>query len=305
MLHFQARTASGELINSALREFTFPAGEKHIKVADNRDVEDIEIAVLYADHYMHEDLFALAMWADICHQKNVKQTQIVIPYFPGARADRGEPFGLHIYAKFLMDLHVSEIAIFDPHSEVLEKELKKCNTNSIFTRTKLTFLYPHDLLKLNSAKKLFEEGNYTGIIAPDKGATKRSGAFADAMGLPLYTVDKTRDFETGKLKGFDVSKIPANDGKLLIVDDICDGGGTFLGIAEAIDPIIKLDLYVSHGVFSNRASENLPTKFGRILTTNSYNPKRVLNNPFTHRDNPPYRRIAVVNFLLDSLTGSL
>jgi len=42
-------------------------------------------------------------------------------------------------------------------------------------------------------------------------------------------------------------------GDLLIVDDICDGGGTFTLLAKAIcevKPDCNIDLVVSHGIFS-------------------------------------------------------
>jgi len=74
-------------------------------------------------------------------------------------------------------------------------------------------------------QKLVMPNLYTGIIAPDKGALNRAEALAHAFEVPLYIGGKTRDFETGKLTGFTMESLPEG-GKFLIVDDICDGGGT-------------------------------------------------------------------------------
>jgi ribose-phosphate pyrophosphokinase len=56
---------------------------------------------------------------------------------------------------------------------------------------------------------------------------------------------------------------------VLIVDDICDGGGTFIGIAKALPKDVKKYLYVTHGIFSKGLRE-LTGHFEHIYTTNSY-----------------------------------
>jgi ribose-phosphate pyrophosphokinase len=55
-----------------------------------------------------------------------------------------------------------------------------------------------------------------------------------------------------------------------MVDDICDGGGTFLGLAEELKSknAGKLFLAVSHGIFSKGISK-LSSMFENIFTTDS------------------------------------
>jgi len=55
------------------------------------------------------------------------------------------------------------------------------------------------------------------------------------------------------------------------VDDICDGGGTFLGLATALKEknAGKLSLIVSHGIFS-KGFEELNKSFDTVFTTNSF-----------------------------------
>ena len=92
---------------------------------------------------------------------------------------------------------------------------------------------------------------------------------ADALGLPLLTATKTRDFDTGKLTSFEVPQLPRS-GRVLVVDDICDGGGTFRGLATAAGiGRDRLALWVSHGIFSGAAGE-LTGHFAQIFTTDSH-----------------------------------
>ncbi len=263
MITFKAKTATGEIINSKLTPFSFPAGEAHTKIEERREFEPTEIAIIQPSaSSLHDDLFQLAMWNNSLQFKASKQV-VLLPYMPGARADRGVPFGLEVYADFLTDMTINEIILFDPHSDTTVEALGSSWMD-------ITVL-GSDILAVALPKF------YMGVIAPDKGAENRAKEFADVLGIPVFTVDKTRDFGTGKLLGFKVPELD-RDGRYLIVDDICDGGGTFLGIAKELDlPLDQLDLFVSHGVFSKQDGKNLLGYFGDVFTTNSFDPQRELH----------------------------
>ncbi len=286
MITFKAREATGEIINSALHEFTFPAGEKHIKQTEYRPLQPVEIAIFQPDAAtMHDDLFTLAMWSDnLVPAHPSTKSVLIMPYVPGARADRGLPHGLGIYGGFINELEIDQIIIFDPHSQATPELLKGYEN--------LTVVYSDELFGLKHMTAVLN--GYDGIIAPDKGAVDRATAVADLAGLPVFTATKERNEETGKLSNFKLDGLP-KDRTYLIVDDICDGGGTFLGLAEASGlDYGQLDLFVSHGVFSKEALTNLGQKFGHVFTTNSYNPKRNLNEG---RIYDKFRRFDVIRLL--------
>ena len=114
-----------------------------------------------------------------------------------------------------------------------------------------------------------EADTYSAVLAPDKGAVERASKAAEALGLPLFTAAKTRDFDTGQLTNFEVPELPQS-GRILVVDDICDGGGTFRGLATAAGiGRDRLGLWVSHGIFSGAAGE-LTEHFAEIFTTDSH-----------------------------------
>jgi ribose-phosphate pyrophosphokinase len=305
MITFKAKTESGEIIKSAISDFIFPAGEAHIKVEPKRSIEATEIAIIQpSSDSLHDDLFKLAMWEDYLYTQPDTATVLVIPYFPGARADRispgvEEPFGLGVYSKFIKNMLLDQIIIFDPHSEATEAILTEDGSQNV------TIVESWELFMQPEVKNSII-GAYSGIVAPDKGAVGRAGAVAEALDLPLFTAEKTRDPQTGKLTGFSVD-LPERDedghtAYYLIVDDICDRGGTFLGLAEASGlDWGQIDLFVSHGVFSSDAVKILPEKFESILTTNSYNPKRNLNPLELEEWAVVFTRFDVIHLLLSKV----
>jgi ribose-phosphate pyrophosphokinase len=301
MIQFKAKTTNGEIIKSALSPFTFPAGEVSVKREDRRELENIEIAIVYGSaDSIHKDLFTVAMWSDYLTRESSSSKQVlVIPYVPGARADKDTPHGPTVYAMQLAMTNIDEIIIFDPHSPVIVEALKK------IPATKITTYTPEDLFSEFSTKQVLPK-NFEGVIAPDEGAVDRASQVADALGVPLYRATKKRDPNTGKLSSFEVEELP-DSGHLLIVDDICDGGGTFLGLLSAIPARTgKISLYVSHGVFSGKALDNLYKGFHRIYTTNSYAPDRKLAS-YTYGAKmlddsaTAYKRIDVISMMLKNI----
>lgn len=248
------RNHKGLTINSHLwKPFNFPAGEIHMNWSEEEDI-------LYAlwepnPDVLHDELMELVTFADIQRSLN-KPVHVYSPYFPGARADRGTPFGAGIYSD-MMNLMVKpdSVTVLDPHSPVITSLLQNVRTFPVEEIIRKTFENTH---------------SFTGVIAPDKGAISRATTIAEILNVPLYKAEKVRDFQTGKLTGFKCEPLPNESvSNYLVVDDICDGGGTFMGLAETTKlPKEKLSLWVTHGVFSKNA-DKLPRYFGKIYTTSS------------------------------------
>jgi ribose-phosphate pyrophosphokinase len=251
---FLAKVPSGWQIHSRLEVMHFPAGEVHIKMPENFDEVPIAAYVTGADL---NDYMALAQWADIVHQQGYKATAF-IPYLPGARQDRGMPFGAKVYADFINAAGLDKVVCFDPHSHVMPELVNN-----------LTIINSDHVLKNAVLGRSGIIGGYVGVICPDEGAHERTERVAKTLNLPVFYAKKHRDFQTGKLNGFECEPVP-DEGRLLVVDDICDGGGTFMGLADAIGiDRSRLSLWVSHGVFSGKAGQ-LTEKYGQIYTTDSH-----------------------------------
>ena len=260
---FTTKIGPGYITSPTFESMYFPAGEPHVKVAnENTDKGELtEIAHLTGADA--NELVLLGIWANACHQRGAR-TVALIPYLPGARADRGLPFGAKVYADIINGFEIDQVICFDPHSPVMPSLIDN------LTVVDSAALIRHAIV--GRAYSDIHPQRYTGIIAPDKGAVARAQRVADACHLPLYKAEKHRDEATGQLSGFTCEDLPA-DGKYLIVDDISDGGGTFVGLALATKlPRAQLGLYVSHGVFSGNAAQ-LVAFFADIFTTDSFPPK--------------------------------
>lgn len=236
--------------------FKMPAGEWHIRAVGSH-----EKPLAFVQGASADDLMALCIWADACHRRRQKP-RAFIPYLPGARQDRahdGEALSSKVYAGIINSCHLECVAFLDPHSDVMPALIEQ------------GIAYPSDLLTL-AALPHAESAEYrpiTAILAPDAGARRRAEAVGKLLRAPVHQCLKTRDPFTGRLSGFQVPTLDPS-GNYLLVDDICDGGGTFKAIAQASGvPRDNLSLWVTHGVFSGLAHE-LPQYFRSIYTTNSH-----------------------------------
>lgn len=169
-------------------------------------------------------------------------------YLPYARADRrfqdGDSFGLAVFAKLINALNFTIVYTFDVHSLMA----------GILIRNLINLdpVYAYDQIS-----PIIEDiGPGLVLIAPDKGAESRYDL--QTFKRDSLVASKTRDPKTGALSGFSIPRSIKSYRKGLIIDDICDGGGTFIGLAEEIhriNPKMKLYLYVSHGIFSKGLTE--------------------------------------------------
>ena len=111
------------------------------------------------------------------------------------------------------------------------------------------------------------------LISPDAGALKKIYKAADSIGYKgdIITCSKSRD-ENGNLSKIKIPYSPENNHKdVIIIDDICDGGATFINIAKELKDngwSGKIYLIITHGIFSKGLKE-LAKYFNGIYTTDS------------------------------------
>lgn len=260
-VHLRLHTEKEGMLEGVYPEaFQFPGGEWHL-----RDIPEIPLdqgAVTFIADWRGADLNDLvkaALWADVA-RRNIDSWDtrfvLMMPYTPAARADRGVPLGVSVYSRLVRSLNADRIITLDPHSPQTERSYV------------LSSMRVADVLPLIK-EALYSDKPWNGVISPDKGAVNRAGHVAEQLGVPLVVADKTRDFDTGKI--IDLT-IPELDpwGRYLVVDDICDGGGTFTLLASKTGlPKEQLGLWVAHGIFSGNA-RLLRQHYGWIGTTDSH-----------------------------------
>ncbi|URM37672.1 ribose-phosphate diphosphokinase [Flavobacterium anhuiense] len=240
------------------QSFTFSGGEPHIKIAPDFDANR-KVTITHRLNSFN-DLGLLCVTVDALRRMDVKIIDLFIPYFPAARQDRvmipGEPLSVKVYADIINAMQLNKVFVFDAHSEVTPALL---NNSTVIPN--YTFI-----------KAVLENiGNDVKLISPDGGALKKIYKVSEFLGgVEVVECSKSRDVKTGKLSGFKVYEDDLQGMDCLIVDDICDGGGTFVGLAEELKKknAGKLYLAVSHGIF-NKGFEVLNC-FDGIFTTNSF-----------------------------------
>lgn len=245
--------------SSEIKHIWFPGGEAHIDLPElNSKIVHVHARVRNAG-----DVIKLTALLSAINYRG-GTAFLFMPYLPGARQDRvqaGFAFTCEMYAA-IFGCFVEHITCVDPHSE------KALNSYNEFVDTTSIPLK-------NFIQALIPSHRYDMVLAPDKGAVDRAMAVAAALSVEqLQFCTKERDAATGKLAGFSVPKMDFNTPfpKILIVDDICDGGGTFIGITEEIRkqyPSAEIDLYVTHGIFS-KGFNVLFEYIRNIYTTDSF-----------------------------------
>jgi ribose-phosphate pyrophosphokinase len=201
----------------------------------------------------------------------VKNVGLHVPYFLGARSDRkfqegGSNYLKQVICPIINSQNFFTVIVLDPHSDVLEACLNNYEKidNHLLVKQALTLID-----NKNNARY------HVCLVSPDAGAYKKIFDVAQEFRIDnIATATKVRDLKTGKILHTEIPNLPvtlAEDFKYVIVDDICDGGRTFVELAKAIReqrPTAELYLVVTHGIFSS-GFEALGEYFEGIYTTNS------------------------------------
>lgn len=242
----------------AFESFTFNGGEPHIKIKEDINAES-ELTITTRIRSFN-DMGLLLVAADAVKRVGLTKIDLTLPYFPGARQDRlmtkGEPLTVKVYANLLNQIGFRKITILDPHSEVTPALLNNVNVIS-----------NHAFVKECLKEKL----DYC-LVSPDSGALKKIYTLSQSLGgKTVIECSKKRDVWTGILSGFKVFEDDLKKKTCVIVDDICDGGGTFIGLAKELKSknCGKLILIITHGIFS-KGFEELERNYDRIYSTNSF-----------------------------------
>ena len=238
--------------------FSFSGGEPHIKISPDTIAEQVMITHRVCSF---NEFGLLLIAVDALKRLDVKHIEVFMPYFPAARQDRvmveGESLSVKVYADILNNMGLAKVHVYDPHSDVTPALLNNSKT-----------INNHSLVR--QVVSQINKDMY--IVSPDGGALKKIHKLAAHLqDYDVVECGKSRDVKTGKLSGFTVPLDDLNARACLIVDDICDGGGTFMGLAEELKAKNAGPLYlvVSHGIFS-KGLDKLKGHFEMIFTTDSF-----------------------------------
>lgn len=192
-------------------------------------------AVVRWDFKEEGEFLALAQLKTLLDAHEIRAS-LVLSYLPYGRQDKEvsntATFALRSFAPLLNSLHFDTVMITDPHS------LTACE---LIGRSRPAYPTP----------QLDEVIEYLGtdlVCYPDKGAVLK---YSLLYPFPHIWGEKQRDPLTGKILKYQLCGGCAGK-RVLIVDDICDGGMTFIFLAKDLlsAGATEVSLFVSHGIFS-------------------------------------------------------
>jgi len=270
----------------------FPDGQQSIKIVE-KVYDTFSSLKKQANHITiksrlntFQDLELIICANQALKEIGVKSVKLYIPYCIGGRSDRkfqegGFNYIKTVIAPIINSQNFDEVTIMDPHSDVLEaciNNFKKVNNH------RLIRFAIEDML-IDKWRKTTDDIGFDywlthmlpkkqeiAIVSPDAGALKKIYDVAKVFKINnVTTAGKVREINTGNILK---TELPTMDlegiEEILIIDDICDGGRTFIELAKEIKKQTDKPIYliVTHGIFSAGYAQ-LGEYFEKIYTTNS------------------------------------
>jgi ribose-phosphate pyrophosphokinase len=236
-----------------IKHTLYPDNQPHVNVSDIQAGDDVRVVCPIRNSL---ELLQLMETANAIDNLYAKKRELVIPYLLAARFDRlmqeGDSIDLKVIADMINSCGFERVNLFDAHSDAATLLIKN-SKNHNNSRLVKAYERPHAVL-----------------ICPDAGAAKKVDKYMEwnsNLSEVVFCI-KSRDLSNGKITLKVLEPEKCNLKNCVIIDDICDGGATFVAIAEQIKPL-HLTLIVSHGIFSKRFSF-LEKHFQEIITSDSY-----------------------------------
>lgn len=252
-----------KVTDTQYKVFKFPAGEIQVQITETlvNVGSDVTIvgSVTNSDHIME-----LLQLNEALSAEGYENIHLIMPYCAYSRQDRrcniGESLSLKVFTNLINSCKFKTVTTYDNHSDVATALLDNCTNVPVHS-----ILYGEPLLNLRQ---------YDYFISPDAGANKKVFECSKMFNVQMLRADKVRDTRTGKILETQIfaDNRHLDNTKLLIIDDICDGGRTFIELAKAIKKVSKLTeihLFVTHGFFSKGVEPLVEAGISRIITTDS------------------------------------
>lgn len=251
----------------------FPDGQQDIVIQPKSYIGNK--AMIKSRFNSFRDLELIIATNKALRRKGVDEVHLYIPYLLGARSDRlfqegGNSYLVDVVAPIINAQGFKSVTVYDVHSDVAAACINNLNVTTNQSLVSWAISHIHNPTTYDFKKSM----ENIVIISPDAGAQKKIYTVAEKIGYTgeIITASKHRDLKSGKILETKVDTSLIKNRDCVIIDDICDGGRTFIEIAKVItdNPHYTGNMYliVSHGIFSNGLKE-LQKYFNGIYCTNS------------------------------------
>jgi ribose-phosphate pyrophosphokinase len=242
----------------------FPDSHTHIDFINIADVTGKEFVTIETRLSTLDDVFILLQATSAIRSVSSSiPINLFISYLICGRYDRpmhsNDSFDLKIITDLLVSQKYARIVVYEAHS-LATTALLNCENLHVLDKA--------------VGEQVMKDLKNTCLVAPDLGAVKRVEEFVKKLGVdvPIVRCHKDRNILTGQIRGLEILNPKALRDKVVIYDDLCDGGRTFIEAAKTLQiekPNCNITLAVTHGIFS-KGFDIVLEAVDRVITTNSY-----------------------------------
>jgi ribose-phosphate pyrophosphokinase len=238
----------------------FSDGEIWVKYGEN--IRGMDVFIIQSTNPPADNLLELLIMIDAARRASAKQITAVLPYFGYARQDRKDQPRVAITSKLMANLITVAGA-----DRVISMDLHAPQIQGFFD-------IPFDHLYGSSVfhDQFDHLKNDLAIVSPDVGGIKLARAYAKLLGSSLVVIDKRRP----KQNVAEVVHIigDVENKEVLIVDDLIDTAGTFVGAVEALKNMGASHIYgaITHPLLSDKAMERINnSNLSKLFVTDTIN----------------------------------
>ena len=229
----------------ALEVKRFSDGEIWVKYGEN--IRGREVFVIQSTNPPAENLMELLIMIDAAKRASAKRVTAVIPYFGYARQDRKDQPRVSVTAKLVANLLTEAGA-----DRVVTMDLHASQIQGFFD-IPVDHLYGSSIF-IHHLKNLSDN---LAVVSPDVGGIKIARAYAKMLHSGLIVIDKRRP----KQNLAEIMNIigEVEDKDILLVDDLIDTAGTFVGASKALKDKGARKIFgaVTHPLLSGPAFKRL------------------------------------------------
>lgn len=251
------------------KSFKFSDGAIQIRLKSNMETPDLSNQKYRNAIYIRtcldssDSIMELQLTCNALRRRYPKhELGLITDYFPYARQDRacvdGEAFSLEVMCNIINSLKFETVYISDAHSDITLDLL-----NNVIEKEQWEYVR-------TCINRFDIDIDNIILVSPDKGALEKISLLADHYGKTAINAYKVRCPDTGEIIETRIDIDDFNGSDVFIVDDLCDGGRTFIELAKILRTknCGKILLYITHGIFS-KGTDIVFEYIDEIYTTSS------------------------------------